>query len=84
MEKFEKHEVWHAAWTRLHRKMLALHERKRTVILRQKSRGEEPPDMSEAGAAMTPIASLNPTGGLVIDKDLKAKIRKLGMKQSNG
>ena len=74
-ETFSISEVWRAAWTRMQRKMLALHERKKTVILRALSRGEEEPDMSEAGSAMEPIASLDAEGKLKWNKELVKKIK---------
>ena len=79
-EEFDKHAVWRAAWARLHRKMLALQERKQTIALRRKARGEEPLDMGEWGAAMTPIARLDPSGKLATDKETVDKILKLGKK----
>ena len=48
-----------------------------------KARGEEPLDMGEWGAAMTPIARLDPSGKLATDKETVDKILKLGKKQAN-
>ena len=80
-EVFDKHEVWRAAWTRLLRKMLALVENKKTIAMRNKSRGEETPDMSEWGAAMTPLGRLKgDTGYLELDKNLVKKVRELYIK----
>ena len=73
--------MWHAAWTRLHRKMLALQEKKSGIARRHRARGEDNPDMSEWGAAMKPLAALSSTGNLVLDKDLTDKIRSLGRKK---
>ena len=82
-EEFDKHEVWRAAWARLHNKMLALQENKSTVALRFKARGEELPNTEKWGDAMSPIATLTPsTLKLSIDTDLKRKIRDLGKKDN--
>ena len=66
----------------MYRKMLALQEKKRNVAIRSRSRGEDVPDMSEWGSAMTPIGRLTDTGSLELDKDLTAKLRKLNRKQA--
>ena len=74
------HSIWQAAWQRFVWKAEALMEKVRTSHLRAESRGDEPPDSSGKGTAISPFASFTEEGRLVWSDELKRKIEKLAEK----
>ena len=73
-EVYASHNIWFAAWKRFKKRALALQEKNRTVALRKEGRGEDPPDFSEKGESLFPLAGFSSDGYLVWDEDLCAKI----------
>ena len=71
------HSIWQAAWQRFIWKAEALGEKVKTLHLRAESRGDEPPDSSGKGTAMSPLATFTEDGRLIWTVDLKQKIEKL-------
>ena len=53
-----------AAWKRFRKRALALQEKNRTITLRKEGRGEDPPDFSEKGGALAPLAQFSKEGKL--------------------
>ena len=80
-EQFASHNVWFATWKRYKKRALALQEKNRTVYLRKLGRGENPPDFSEKGKALTPLARFSEEGTLIWDDDLCASITALTKKK---
>ena len=69
--------IWQAAWQRFVWKAEALGEKVKTLHLRAESRGDEPPNSSGKGTAMSPLATFTEGGSLIWTEDLKHKIEKL-------
>ena len=74
---FHTHSVWQAAWTRFTWKAEALGEKNKTTSLRAESRGEEPPDSSSRGSAMSPLAAFTPEGTLIWKANITESIEEL-------
>ena len=74
---FRPHEIWQAALARFQYKANAKVEIVRTDILRAESRGNEPPDLSNRGACMAPLADITPEGKLAWNDELIERITKL-------
>ena len=81
-EPFVAHRVWSVAWSRFEKKALAKQEGTKLALRRAASRGDEPPDVTNRGDPMSPLAEINAEGDLVWDDDLVEKVKKLGMKPS--
>ena len=79
---FHTHSVWQAAWTRFTWKAEALGEKNKTTSLRAESRGEEPPDSSSRGSAMSPLAAFTKEGTLIWKADIKETMEKMMLPQN--
>ena len=79
-EPFEPYRVWNIAWRRFEKKALAKQEGTKLVLRRAASRGDEPPDVTNRGDSMSPLAEINADGDLVWDDELVDKLKKLGVK----
>ena len=80
-EEFTPHQIWFATWKRFRKRALALQEKNKTITLRKEGRGEDPPDFSEKGKALAPIARLHKDGTLAWDDELVTRIEALTKKQ---
>ena len=69
--------MWGAAWARLQKKALAKKERLHQMTLRADSRGDEPPDHSNSGWALEPLARFTEDGALKWNETFVKDITKL-------
>ena len=74
---FNEAQVWHQAWKRFKSKCDAASVRKREMVRRAISRGEEPPDVSKHSCPAKPLAEWCQDGTLQWNDDLVQKIESL-------